>query len=735
MVAVKFLWTSSSLIFAATIVVACAALGFVAWRRSHFKPTVGWMELFRLLLISLVAITFTQPEFLEEHRPPQNPTLVVLYDESGSMATEDVVQNEKSDPESKQPALQSRSEWLSPIINKSWWLPVSNKLDLVLEPFSSPAPDGKNGTNLHLALTQVVEKYDNLRGIVLLSDGDWNLGEPPSLAASRLRAKQIPVFSVVVGSELRQPDLEISRLDVPTFGVTGKQLRIPVAVQSALPRDFLTTISLTPSTGNATTETVSFPGMSQWEDILEWTPDAPGDYLLTLSVPPNEDEKNVANNQRSVKITIRDETIKVLLVESVPRWEYRYLRNALDRDPGVDVACLLFHPSLGKTGSGHGYLPAFPATQEELSKFDVIFLGDVGIDEGQLTLEQCKAIKGLIQNQASGLIFMPGMRGNQLSLAQSELEPLYPVVMDHSQPKGWVNGSPARFELTEPGRHSLLTKLEDMNDANSERWENLPGFHWYAPVVRAKSGSEVLAIHGTETGSQGAIPLLVTKTFGTGKVLFLGTDNAWRWREGVEDKYHYRFWGQVARWMAYQRNMAKGEKMRLFHSPERPQQGGMVMLNANVMGDQGEPLAEGHVNVTLKAPSGATETIRLQGQNNEWGLFTGRFTPAEVGEYQVVVSCRENGASLETSIGIEGTMRERLGQPARSDVLSEISTLTGGKVAQSDNVRELLQVIQDLPEPEPMIRRLRLWCHPAWIGSMILLFGTFWTLRKITGSV
>ena len=50
----------------------------------------------------------------------------------------------------------------------------------------------------------------------------------------------------------------------------------------------------------------------------------------------------------------------------------------------------------------------------------------------------------------------------------------------------------------------------------------------------------------------------------------MGTDAAWRWREGVEDKYHYRFWGQVARWMAYQRGIASGEKMRLFYSPDNP---------------------------------------------------------------------------------------------------------------------------------------------------------------------
>ena len=87
----------------------------------------------------------------------------------------------------------------------------------------------------------------------------------------------------------------------------------------------------------------------------------------------------------------------------------------------------------------------------------------------------------------------------------------------------------------------------------------------------------------TSSNEFGRLPLLVTRTFGAGKVLFMGTDGAWRWRKGVEDKYHYRFWGQVVRWMAYQRNMAKGETMRLYYVPDQPQLNQMLALHANVM--------------------------------------------------------------------------------------------------------------------------------------------------------
>ena len=215
------------------------------------------------------------------------------------------------------------------------------------------------------------------------------------------------------------------------------------------------------------------------------------------------------------------------------------------------------------------------------------------MDDSQLTEQQCQLIRGLIEYQASGLVLMPGFQGRQFELMGTELESLYPVVLDESQPEGWGSRLPGHFELTQRGRESLLTKLADSKEENYSVWESLPGFQWYAPVIRAKAGAEILAVHQDMSNASGRLPLLVTRPFGAGKVLFMGTDGAWRWRKGVEDKYHYRFWGQVVRWMAYQRNMAKGESMRLFYNPDQPAIRQTISLNAHVMDTSGEPLQDG----------------------------------------------------------------------------------------------------------------------------------------------
>jgi hypothetical protein len=543
-------------------------------------------------------------------------------------------------------------------------------------------------------------------------------------------------MAVPVGSSSRLPDVELLSLDSPTFGIAGKSVRIPFTIDSTLPREYLTTVTLKASNGDEVTKEVRIAPMGRTSEWVIWKPKAIGDYTLKMTIPRHADELLEDNNSISAPIAIREEKLRVLVVESVPRWEYRYLRNALSRDPGVDVSCLLFHPGLSKSGGGNkDYIKQFPKGLDELSKYDVVFLGDVGVEDGQLTLEDCRLLKGLVEHQASGLVFMPGLQGRQISLMDSLLGDLCPVVLDPGQPGGWGSRTASHFELTELGRRSLLTKLADTQDDNIEVWEGLPGFQWYAPVLRAKAGCDVLCVHKDISNEFGRLPLLATRTFGAGKVLFMGTDGAWRWRKGVEDKYHYRFWGQVVRWMAYQRNMAKGETMRLYYSPEQPQVRQTVALNANVMERSGEPLPKGDVTARIVAPSGKAETVRFHSSGDEWGDFAGRFTAEEPGRHEVTMTCKQTGAQLDASFFVQGVAVERIGRAARPDVMEEIARVTHGQVIGLDRLEQVLKTLEGLPDPPPAVRRVQLWCHPIVASVLIFLLGVFWIGRKYVGLI
>ena len=724
-----FITTPGTIALGVLIALATAVLAYFGWRRSVKKRAIGWLELLRVLIAVCIAITLNQPERLETFKPDQRPALVVLHDVSKSMETRDVMNEARP---SEPPA--SRTESVARLIDPALWQSLTKRMDVVVEPFSSTLDQPTEGTDINGALLKALEQHPRLRSVVLISDGDWNTGSAPAQAATQLRMRGAPVFAVPAGAETRLPDVWMVSFDAPTFGVAGKPLRIPFVVESSLPREQPVTLEMTTSTGELLSKDITLPAMGRVQDNIVWLPTKTGDVKLTLKVPPVAGERYPDNNVMEAPVSIRKEELKVLIVESFPRWEYRYMRNAMERDPGMKVNTLLFHPGLDKMGGGRGYLDAFPKP-EDLTKYDVVFIGDVGVEGSQLTQEQCGQIKHLVRDQAAGLVFLPGFRGNQATLMQSPLAELYPVVLDDSQPKGWGSAAPGRFALTDAGQRSLLTRLEDTDEASARVWSTLPGFQWYAPALRAKAGSEVLATHSSETTAFGRVPLIVAKTYGSGKILFMGSDGAWRWRRGVEDKYHYRFWGQVVRWMAYQRNMAAGGSLRLFYSPDRPRTGDVLTLNANALSPGGEPLRDATVIAQIAAPSGKTSSVRLISAGEEaWGLFSGSFIPTEPGEHKVRLTCAESGAPLDSVISIQGSAREKIGQPARYDVLREIAQLTRGKLMSSVQPDDIVKAIAALPEPELEERRLLLWAHPAWAGFILLLLGMFWAGRKMAGA-
>ena len=130
---------------------------------------------------------------------------------------------------------ETRMDRAQRLADRTQWTRLREKLDVIVEPFSSTLGNPSDGTDLHAALAESAAEHSNLRAVVLISDGDWNTGQPPVRAASQLKIKGIPVYCIGVGSSTQMPDLDLVRVDAPTFGVAGKPIRIPFVIDSMLP--------------------------------------------------------------------------------------------------------------------------------------------------------------------------------------------------------------------------------------------------------------------------------------------------------------------------------------------------------------------------------------------------------------------------------------------------------------------------------------------------------------------
>jgi len=709
-----------------------AAWIFVShWRASGGRKMVRRLESLRFVILTLLVLTLLRPEFVQHLKRNAQPEIAVLLDASESMKTRDVVVTNGAT---------SRAEWLAKERTNQFWRPLEKSAKVLVEDFSAPLattnslskPD--EGTDLNVALENTLKRQRNLKAVLLLTDGAWNLGQSPLAAATRFREQGVPIFSVAVGRETPLPDLVLENVSAPAYGLFGEQIIVPFKVRSNLPRDVKTALSLIDTNGDEIKKEISIPVLGELQESILWSPHVVGEVSLKLQLPVEKDEAIPENNSADFHINVRIEKLKVLLVDSLPRWEYRYLRNALERDPGVEMHCILFHPGMGM-GSGRNYLASFPGTKELLSSYDVIFLGDVGIGQGELTPGDAELIKGLVEQQSSGLVFLPGSRGRELSFLESPLADLLPVVFDKTKPEGVALQNESNLLLSTAGKRHWLTRFDSDEDRNEELWKQLPGFYWSAAIEKSRPGSEVLAVHSELRNSWGRMPLLVTRAAGSGKVLFMGTDSAWRWRRGVEDKFHYRFWSQVVRWMAHQRHLSESEGMRLSYSPETPQVGDTIFLQASVADAYATTTGDERVAGKLISPSGRAEQFGFSAVPGGWGVFKSSFAPTEGGKYKVQVVSERDGRKLETEIAVTQPVREKQGQPVNMQILREISGITYGTSAGYEALNEIVKQISALPEPQPTEKRIRIWSNPLWGGFILLLLVVYWVGRKLSGLV
>ena len=388
------------------------------------------------------------PESVENLEQTQKSQIICLQDVSNSMQTEDVIVNESKPIK--------RISWTQEFLNEDWIENLENNVSFIVNNFSSPS--GKKATDISSAIRNAINQTDTPKAILLLTDGDTNTGSSILSVGGSSRALSIPIFSIITGSESSLPDLSLDEVFAPSFVLQEERVTINWQASNRFKSPQSTTLTLLANGQKVVEKPISFFGEESISGNLSWLPVNEGEieFEIVLGQVKGEIYKN--NNTQRVNTRIEKKTIRALIVDSFPRWEYRYLRNALNRDPSVDLSCILFHPGMNPS-VGENYIQEFPQDEASLAPFDVIFLGDVGLNENELSLKQCKLLSDLIQYQAAGIIFLPGRRGGQQTLSETSLSEVLPVIYDTEKPRGLGTRNPSPYTLTQRGREHWLTKL------------------------------------------------------------------------------------------------------------------------------------------------------------------------------------------------------------------------------------------------------------------------------------
>jgi len=574
-----------------------------------------------------------------------------------------------------------------------------------------------------------------LAGIVLVTDGVNNSGSQPRDAAAAARAEGVPLYIYGVG--ITSPrDIIVQNLFAPDVTFVKDEVPLTVRVRGQGLNGESAELQLKLDGQVVATKTLTFTNDAEQVVPLKFTPQTLGEFELTASVEARADEAVKNNNLRSQRIKVIDSKIKVLLVDQSPRWEFKYLQMMLLRDRRVDLKCFLVEGdnAISRTADTP-YLPEFPARRDELFKYDLVILGDV--DPKVLTALHQENLNKLVSDFGGALVVLAGKRHMPAQYRRSTLEKLLPVEFDpptKDSRADVIADKPIRLQLTAAGRASAMLRLSDRDDENAQMWAQLPPIYWAARVTRAKPAAEVLVVDPdvSKESRFGKMPVIAVQQYGLGQVMFIGTDNLWRWRKNAGDFYYTAVWGQIAQRVSIQRLLGVSRRTQLNTDRQNYMTGDRVAVYARLYSGAGfEPVQEPAVKGSfgLKNGQGPRTEVALRPVPDQPAMYRGEFIATGAGGYGFSV---ENDPQTVLDFNVTEPKFE-FGETAMNEpLLKELAATTGGQFFREETLYKLPETIAAKTERVQSPMEVELWASPLYFLLLLGVVTAEWVLRKLS---
>lgn len=749
----------------ALLLAACAA-AWGYWRLAGSLRARTALGLIRWGLLALVLVVVADPKLVREREFVEKDWVVFLADRSRSMEVQDV-QVDPGTRESRDAQLRRSLGAAAPALSqiaqerRSLWLGFdAAAFDLQSQSDGTPQLGAATGprTDVNAAMTRALQRVAArpVSAIVVLSDGKF--AAPLSRAIlQRLASDQIPVFTVPLGGGEAMPDASIASVRAPSQAYLNDSVPVNVELASTVEGatirgklqllDEKTGVVLDeqPIDGAASGSTVS----------LSSRPDQAGRHTWKVQFVPDGPDLSEQNNASSFAIDLVDRSIRVVYFDGYPRWEYRYLRGLLLREPSIKSSALLLSPTKRFLQEGTEALASIPSSPGEWAGVDVIMIGDVRSE--LFGTEQLAQIREHVARSGAGLLWIGGTGATPWSWAGTPLADLLPFVVSNDAGGGGVRLANEAVVVTPtPAAATLgVLRLGEQGGASwpgalsqaGAGWSQLWGTQW---IDRAalKPTTEVLATAQSAGGAEGR-PLVMTMRYGAGRVVYVATDETWRWRYGRGEVLYERFWLPLLRMLARESLGGSGIGASLEVSPERVAIGQPAQVRLRVVDEsiarnlparltlRVTPVTESQGGDN-RAPAVPTELTMLpeSGVPGRSSSFEATWTPTDAGEYRLEVAdaalAIAAGGSPPSTRAVALLPDDELRSPqADHAALIRLSEQTGGAVLKPEQLDQLAQLL-----PKRELRTLgspeteTLWDRPAVLIGIMLLLVTEWLGRK-----
>ncbi len=745
------------------IFVALIAVSIWAYRTTRGRTRRGFrgfLIFLRAVALCGLAFCLLKPFVTIYQTSPDDSYLLLLLDESKSMQVTDSVNQESR--------LSS--------VNHLLFAPEGGILNLLNERFktrlfsfaASPkrmapvALTQANGetTNIPVALNEALDNLQGvpLSGVVIFSDGADRSGEDITKLAFRMRERKIPVHTVGVGSAEGIDDIEIVKIDVPRTAEEDFPVEIWVTVSWKGYDQRAVTLRLKDKNRVVKMLTVNLDKDHPTRRVpIKFIPRNPGTQKYVVEISPETDEAIPQNNTKKFLLKVApSKRVKILYVDGRPRPELKFIRRAFENDPNIRLAVRYFidDTNIGGTKSVTEHeFDLYPNSKEVLFDYDAIIFGNIAASA--FTKQQLENTAEFVRTRGGGFLMLGGSsslsnHNTEDSYINTPIAQILPVELELGMPPV---PPPARhrfaipplrdrkppelgyaLQLTAEGKTDPLMALADQPRANVMRWGKLRTLIGYSRVQRAKAGVTVLAVHPTDRNEFGNRILIATHNYNAGRVMVFTPSSSWRWQMLMphEDESHERFWRQVAKWLTtIPKDQLKLDIAKTSYALKEP-----VVIKATAYDHQFELTNQAKVRVIIMDGNGKKRELHLEQVLGKDGLYATRFIPPRRGEYRVDLIGSLGSKSLGGQHGlfeVAESHAEFTNAELNTQLLQTLAKTSGGEYYTLDDASEMVNHIPLVESATSRLVEEDVWDMPLIFGSVTLLFGLEWFLRKRRG--
>lgn len=596
-------WVGAGL-YNVLLIAASIALVVYVYRQAGGARSWRWAAAgLRLMLFLLLIAALNQPVIHLQQNREQPSVLAVMIDDSQSMQVADqpvagveqprldAVKYLLTDPSSALLASLGRDHELRLYHFGSQALPLALQQTVSADQNQTGRRAGdwseiKNltaqstRTQITASIKTVLQDLQgqSLAGVVLLSDGRQIPAAARHDDAGNRNDWQTKIFAVPVGSTQTPRNIEVGSINLQESAFKGDVVNLRVHVRaSGFPAGQLLPLRLVdeqtdaPLTGadGQSVQQMFAAGDGQWQEVeLPFRADRAGVLNLAVQAQAQPGEIDTEDNARSARIDVLEGQINVLAVDGYPRWDFRYLRTQMMREPTVNISALLLSADPAALQESDRPINRFPETIQEMLEYDVVLIGDV--DPRYFSDQQLELMRDFVANRGGGLAMVAGPYYAPGQYRDTAVAAILPVRIDQvSTDNGQPITSGFRPIVTALGQQSSIFRFFTDRQRNQQfldqQW---PPIFWYQKGISVKPGAgEVYAQHPSEIGPDGhPAPLLVLGRYGAGRTLFSAIDDSWRWRFYTGESIFNTYWIQQFRYLARGRKL--GQRKLVFSASQ-----------------------------------------------------------------------------------------------------------------------------------------------------------------------